>query len=152
MHTNNAVGTLNRMADMGIAHYLISDAIIGVIAQRLVRKLCPHCRKKRLATAEEKRILKQSAVEQTEVYEAVGCKLCSNTGYFGRTGVFEIMEVNDDMRKLIAGHASTEEMILAAKQSGMRTLRENGIRYVLDGITSIDEMLKASYEDTELST
>lgn len=152
MHTNNAVGTLNRMADMGIARYLISDAIIGVIAQRLVRKLCPHCRKKRLATAEEKRILKRSAVEQTEVYEAVGCKLCSNTGYFGRTGVFEIMEVNDDMRKLIAGHASTEEMILAAKQSGMRTLRENGIRYVLDGTTSIDEMLKASYEDTELNT
>ncbi len=152
MHTNNAVGTLNRMADMGVERYLIADAIIGVVAQRLVRKLCPHCRKKRLATDEEKRILKRSQAEQTEVYEPVGCKLCSNTGYFGRTGVFEIMEVNDDMRKLIAEHAPTEEMIAAAKQSGMRTLRENGIRYVLDGITSIEEMLKASYEDTEYNT
>ena len=147
MHTNNAVGTLNRMADMGIARYLISDAIIGVIAQRLVRKLCPHCRKKRLATDEEKRILKRSAAEQTEIYEPGGCRLCSNTGYFGRTGVFEIMEVNDEMRKLIAENAPTEEMIAAAKKSGMRTLRENGIRYVLDGTTSIKEMLKASYEE-----
>ena len=147
MHTNNAVGTLNRMADMGIARYLISDAIIGVIAQRLVRKLCPHCRKKRLATDEEKRILKRSAAEQTEIYEPGGCRLCNNTGYFGRTGVFEIMEVNDEMRKLIAENAPTEEMIAAAKQGGMRTLRENGIRYVLDGTTSISEMLKASYEE-----
>lgn len=147
MHTNNAVGTLNRMADMGIARYLISDAIIGVIAQRLVRKLCPHCRKKRLATDEEKRILKRSAAEQTEIYEPGGCRLCSNTGYFGRTGVFEIMEVNDEIRKLIAENAPTEEMTAAAKKSGMRTLRENGIRYVLDGTTSIEEMLKASYEE-----
>lgn len=147
MHTNNAVGTLNRMADMGIARYLISDAIIGVIAQRLVRKLCPHCRKKRLATDEEKRILKRSAAEQTEIYEPGRCRLCSNTGYFGRTGVFEIMEVNDEMRKLIAENTPTEEMIAAAKKSGMRTLRENGIRYVLDGTTSIKEMLKASYEE-----
>lgn len=147
MHTNNAVGTLNRMADMGIARYLISDAIIGVIAQRLVRKLCPHCRKKRLATDEEKRILKRSEAEEIEIYEPGGCRLCNNTGYFGRTGVFEIMEVNDEMRKLIAENAPTEEMIAAAKKSGMRTLRENGIRYVLDGTTSIKEMLKASYEE-----
>lgn len=147
MHTNNAVGTLNRIADMGIARYLVADAIIGVIAQRLVRKLCPHCRQKRLATDKEKRILRRSEAEQTEVYEPVGCKLCNNTGYFGRTGVFEIMEVSDDMRRLIAENASTEEMIAAAKQGGMRTLRENGIRYVLDGTTSISEMLKASYEE-----
>lgn len=132
---------------MGIARYLVADAIIGVIAQRLVRKLCPHCRQKRLATDKEKRILRRSEAEQTEVYEPVGCKLCNNTGYFGRTGVFEIMEVSDDMRRLIAENASTEEMIAAAKQGGMRTLRENGIRYVLDGTTSISEMLKASYEE-----
>ena len=147
MHTNNAVGTLNRIADMGIARYLVADAIIGVIAQRLVRKLCPHCRQKRPATDKEKRILRRSEAEQTEVYEPVGCKLCNNTGYFGRTGVFEIMEVSDDMRRLIAENASTEEMIAAAKQGRMRTLRENGIRYVLDGTTSISEMLKASYEE-----
>lgn len=147
MHTNNAVGTLNRMADMGVARYLISDAIIGVIAQRLVRKLCPHCRKKRTATDKEKLILKRSLAEKVEIYEPGGCKLCNNTGFFGRTGVFEIMEVNEEMRKLIADDATTEEMIAAAKKNGMHTLRENGIRYVLEGVTSIGEMLKASYEE-----
>ena len=147
MHTNNAVGTLNRMADMGVARYLISDAIIGVIAQRLVRKLCPHCRKKRFAMDKEKRILRRSLAEEVEIYESGGCKLCNNTGYFGRTGVFEIMEVNEEMRKLIADDATTEEMIAAAKKNGMHTLRENGIRYVLEGVTSIGEMLKASYEE-----
>ena len=147
MHTNNAVGTLNRMADMGVARYLISDAIIGVIAQRLVRKLCPHCRKKHPATDKEKLILKRSLAEEVEIYEPGGCKLCNNTGFFGRTGVFEIMEVNEEMRKLIADDATTEEMIAAAKKNGMHTLRENGIRYVLEGVTSIGEMLKASYEE-----
>ena len=147
MHTNNAVGTLNRIADMGVEKYLVADSIIGVIAQRLVRKLCTHCRKKRPATSEEKRILKRSEAENLEIYEPVGCELCSRTGYFGRTGVFEIMEVSDEIRSLIAHEGTTEQMITAAKKSGMRTLRENGIRYVLDGTTSMEEMLKASYEE-----
>lgn len=147
MHTNNAVGTLNRIADMGVERYLVADSIIGVIAQRLVRKLCTHCRKKRPATSEEKRILKRSEAENLEIYEPVGCELCSRTGYFGRTGVFEIMEVSDEIRSLIAHEGTTEQMITAAKKSGMRTLRENGIRYVLDGTTSMEEMLKASYEE-----
>ena len=146
LHTNNAVGTLNRMADMGVERYLIADSVVGVIAQRLVRKLCPHCRRKRLATEEEKRILKRDAAEATEIYEPVGCDLCNHTGYFGRTGVFEIMEVNEEIRNLIAEGGSSEELEEAAKRSGMRTLRDNGILYVLDGVTSIEEMLKASYE------
>ena len=146
LHTNNAVGTLNRMADMGVERYLIADSVVGVIAQRLVRKLCPHCRRKRLATEEEKHILKQDTDEPVEIYEPAGCDLCNHTGYFGRTGVFEIMEINDEIRKLISEKGTTEELEEAAKRSGMRTLRDNGIRYVLEGITSIDEMLKASYE------
>ena len=146
MHTNNAVGTLNRMADMGIERYLIADSMVGVIAQRLVRKLCPHCRRARMATKEELRLLKQSPEAQTEVYEPGGCNFCNNTGYFGRIGVFEIMEVDDTIRQLITENASTEELSRAAKAAGMHTLRENAIRYVLDGTTSIEEMLKASYE------
>ena len=146
MHTNNAAGTLNRIADMGIERYLVADSMIGVIAQRLVRKLCPHCRKKRLATVEEKRLLRVAPEAETEVYEPVGCNFCNHTGYFGRIGVFEIMEVNEEIRTLISTNAGTEELIAAAKRNGMRTLRENGIRYVLDGTTSMDEMLKASYE------
>lgn len=146
LHTNNAVGTLNRMADMGVERYLIADSVVGVIAQRLVRKLCPHCRKKRPATEEEKRLLRVNPEQETEVYEPAGCELCNHTGYFGRIGVFEIMEVNDEIRKLIAESGTSEELEAAAQRSGMRTLRENGIQYVLQGITSVEEMLKASYE------
>mgnify|MGYP004467668089 FL=1 len=146
LHTNNAVGTLNRMADMGVERYLIADSVVGVIAQRLVRKLCPHCRRQRPASAEEKRILKRSAAEEVDIYEPAGCELCNQTGYFGRKGVFEIMEITDEIRDLITENGTTEELEAAAKKAGMRTLRDNGIRYVLDGTTSIDEMLKASYE------
>lgn len=146
IHTNNAVATLNRIADMGVERYLISDAVVGVIAQRLVRRLCPHCRRKRAASPEEKRILRLPQEQEAEIYEPAGCNLCNHTGYFGRTGVFEIMEVNDEIRKLIVENASTEKLEAAAQRSGMRTLRENGIRYVLEGVTSMEEMLQASYE------
>ena len=146
LHTNNAAGTLNRMADMGVERYLIADSVVGVIAQRLVRKLCPHCRKKRLATEEEKRLLKQDTYKEIEIYEPTGCDLCNHTGYFGRTGVFEIMEVNEEIRDLIAEGGSSEELENAARRAGMCTLHDNGIRYVLEGITSIEEMLKVSYE------
>ncbi|MCC2724757.1 Flp pilus assembly complex ATPase component [Blautia massiliensis] len=146
LHTNNAAGTLNRMADMGVERYLIADSVVGVIAQRLVRKLCPHCRKKRLATEEEKRLLKQDTYKEMEIYEPTGCDLCNHTGYFGRTGVFEIMEVNEEIRNLIAEGGSSEELENAARRAGMCTLHDNGIRYVLEGITSIEEMLKVSYE------
>ena len=146
MHTNNAVGTLSRMADMGVENYLIADSMIGVIAQRLVRKLCPHCRKAYMASEEEKRILRKPPEEDVEIFKPAGCNFCNQTGFFGRIAVFEIMEVNEEIRSLIAKNASTEQLADAAKRSGMRTLRENGIRYVLEGITSVDEMLKASYE------
>ena len=79
-------------------------------------------------------------------YEPCGCDFCSHTGYYGRIGVFEIMEVNDEIRDLIAENGTTEELERAARNSGMRTLRENGINYVLNGTTSVEEMLKASYE------
>ena len=142
MHTNNAVGTLNRMADMGVESYLIADSMVG-IAQRLVRKLCPHCKKPHMATAEEKKLLRLPPDKEKEIYEPGGCHFCNQTGYFGRIGVFEMMEVNDDMRKLISANASTEKLTEAA---GMHTLRENAVQYVLDGVTSVEEMLRASYE------
>ena len=146
MHTNNAVGTLNRMADMGVESYLIADSMVGVIAQRLVRKLCPHCKKSHMATTEEKKLLRLPPDKEKEIYEPGGCHFCNQTGYLGRIGVFEMMEVNDDMRKLISANASTEKLTEAARRTGMHTLRENAVQYVLDGVTSVEEMLRASYE------
>lgn len=146
LHTNNATGTLDRMVDMGVERYMLADSVVGVIAQRLVRKLCPHCRKKRLATAEEKRIMHLTEEESVEIYEPVGCNLCNDTGYYGRKGIFEIMEMNEEIQRLIAEGSDSKNLIYAAKRNGMRTLRENGVLDVLAGITSIEELQKASYE------
>ena len=134
------------MVDMGVERYMLADSVVGVIAQRLVRKLCPHCRKKRLATVEEKKLMRLPEAQDVEIYEPGGCNLCNDTGYYGRKGIFEIMEVNEEIHKLIAEGKSSKVLIDAAKRNGMRTLRENAIRDVLDGITSIEEMQKASYE------
>ena len=134
------------MVDMGVERYMLADSVVGVIAQRLVRKLCPHCRKKRLATVEEKKLMHLPEAQDVEIYEPGGCNLCNDTGYYGRKGIFEIMEVNEEIHKLIAEGKGSKELIDAARRNGMRTLRENGIRDVLDGITSIEEMQKASYE------
>ena len=146
LHTNNATGTLDRMVDMGVERYMLADSVVGVIAQRLVRKLCPYCRKKRLASAEEKRIMHLPEEEAVEIYEPAGCNLCNDTGYYGRKGIFEIMEVNEELQRLIAEGSDSKNLIHAAKRNGMRTLRENGVRDVLAGITSIEELQKASYE------
>lgn len=146
LHTNNATGTLDRMVDMGVERYMLADSVVGVIAQRLVRKLCPYCRKKRLASAEEKRIMHLPEEEAVEIYEPAGCNLCNDTGYYGRKGIFEIMEVNEELQRLIAEGSDSKNLIHAAKRNGMRTLRENGVRDVLAGITSVEELQKASYE------
>ena len=146
LHTNNATGTLDRMVDMGVERYMLADSVVGVIAQRLVRKLCPYCRKKRLASAEEKRIMHLPEEEAVEIYEPAGCNLCNDTGYYGRKGIFEIMEVNEELQRLIAEGSDSKNLIHAAKRNGMRTLRENGVRDVLAGITSMEELQKASYE------
>ena len=146
LHTNSATGTLGRMVDMGVERYMLADSVVGVIAQRLVRRLCPHCRKKRLATLEEKKLMRLPQEKNVEIYEPGGCNLCNNTGYYGRKGIFEIMEVNEEIQRLIATGSDSKMLIEAARRNGMRTLRENGIRDVLDGVTSIEEMQKASYE------
>lgn len=146
LHTNSATGTLGRMVDMGVERYMLADSVVGVIAQRLVRRLCPHCRKKRLATLEEKKLMRLPQEKDVEIYEPGGCNLCNNTGYYGRKGIFEIMEVNEEIQRLIATGSDSKMLIEAARRNGMRTLRENGIRDVLDGVTSIEEMQKASYE------
>lgn len=149
LHTNNAVGTLNRLADMGIERYLIADAMIGVIAQRLVRTLCPHCKKKRSATIEEKQQLQIEEEKQIEIYEADGCTQCNYSGYFGRTALFEIMRVNDTMRRLIVNMATSEQLLQCAREHGMVTIRENGRRLILEGVTSLEEVMRVAYEHTE---
>ena len=146
LHTNSSAATITRLLDMGVESFLIADSVVGVIAQRLVRRLCTACRKPREATAEEREILEATGDGDVTVYEPCGCPLCGDTGYYGRVGVYEIMEITPALRKIIAERGTTEQIKTLALNEGMHTLRMSASNYVLDGITTISEMMKVSFE------
>lgn len=146
LHTNSASGTVGRLVDMGIEPYLLADSIVGIIAQRLVRRLCPNCRRKVLADADQKELLQVDASEELYIYEPCGCSQCDMTGFKGRIGVYEILEVTPKIKHVIAKNKSAEEIKEVALSEGMHTLRMSATRYVLDGITSISEMTKVSFD------
>lgn len=145
LHTNSAASTITRLADMGLPPYMIADATVGIIAQRLVRRLCPRCKRRRPATQEELELLFLEGY-QVDICEPVGCPNCDNNGYKGRIGVYEIMDVTQNVKKVIADGGDAEHIKQVALEGGMRTLRMSATQYVIDGITSIDEMRKVSFE------
>jgi general secretion pathway protein E len=118
------------MIDMGIEPFLLSSSLIGVLAQRLVRKLCLHCRK----------------IDAKGRYHPVGCELCAMSGYKGRTGVYELMNINDQIQALIHGRAAEAQILAAAEASGLRSMREDGERLVNEGITSAEEVMRVTRE------
>ena len=146
LHTNNAASTIIRLIDMGIEPYLIADAVIGVIAQRLVRVLCPACKKPRPADELEKEFLGIDKENNQNIYEAGGCAMCNHTGYHGRTGIFEIMTVTHSIKELISHRGSSREINELARKEGMNTLHMSAARYVKEGVTSISEMKKLSFK------
>ena len=146
LHTNSSAATVTRLIDMGIESFLLADSMNGIVAQRLVRRLCTSCRKPHEATEAEKELLGVPQEEALTLYEPVGCQLCDETGYFGRIGVYEIMEVDSQTRRAITAKASTEELRDRAVAMGMNTLKESAKEYVLEGVTNIAEMLKIAVE------
>ncbi len=148
VHTNDAPSTITRLIDMGIEPFLLSSTIEGVIAQRLVRRLCMFCRESHEPTQQELELLKlgPEAFEGKSVYRAVGCPDCHGWGYRGRVGLFEVMELNDDLRDLIMAQASTMQIRSAAVKNGMVSLRRAGISRVVDGTTTIDEVLAVTMD------
>ncbi|MGZ5252340.1 MAG: GspE/PulE family protein, partial [Caldimonas sp.] len=130
VHTNDAPSTVTRMIDMGVEPFLLSSSLIGVLAQRLVRRLCVHCRK----------------LGAMGRYHPVGCEQCGMTGYKGRTGVYELMTVNDPIRALIHGRAAESEIFAAGQAAGLRSMREDGERLVAEGITSEEEVIRVTRE------
>ena len=146
LHTNSAASTITRLADMGVEPYLIADSTVGIIAQRLVRRLCPSCKQAYEPNAEERELLKISDTEPVKIYKSCGCVNCDNTGYRGRIGVYEIMEVTHDLKIIIAKGGSADDIKEQALKEGMNTLRMSATRYVLDGITSVSEMKKVSFD------
>lgn len=150
LHTNDSASSVTRLLDMGVESYLIADSVIGIIAQRLVRRLCPNCKKERELLPYEADYLGLSEEERKtqKIYDAVGCQRCNGKGYYGRIGVYEILEVTPSLRNLIAARASTNVLREAAIDEGMLTLKKSVRRLVLDGTTTLSEMHSISAEET----
>ncbi|MDB5932911.1 MAG: gspE, partial [Massilia sp.] len=127
LHTNDAAAAVTRLLDMGIEPFLLSSSLLGVMAQRLVRKLCEHCKK-----------------PDGQYWQAVGCDKCGHTGYQGRVGVYELLETTDDIRAQIHNRASEADIRVAAQQHGMKTMREDGERWLQDGTTTQAELLRVT--------
>ena len=137
LHTNDAAGTISRLLDMGAEPFLVSSSVIGILAQRLVRAVCPKCKEPHKETEDGK---------EYTYYRSKGCGYCKNTGFHGRLGIFELMVIDDKIRKLISTKASSEEIRKAAQEAGMRTLREDGLARARTGITTLEEVMRVSIE------
>jgi len=152
LHTNDAPSAITRLIDMGMEDYLLSSTIIGILAQRLVRVACPHCRE---PYSPDPAILREMKVDagnlaDFNVIEAKGCENCSNTGYWGRAGIFEFLHVTDDIQRLILGKKDSNVIKEAARKNGMRTLREDGWLKVKKGMTTISEVIRVTQEEEVL--
>lgn len=147
LHTNSAAGSINRLINMGVEGYLLADSLVGIIAQRLVRRLCPYCKKPHSITDTERRIMGIRADVNPEIYEPVGCERCDNTGYSGRIGIYEIMKITPPLKELISRNASVSELKQMGMREGMHTLRQSATMLVIKGITSVHEMIKTTFEN-----
>ncbi len=144
MHTNTAAGAITRLLEMNIEPFLISTAVSTVFAQRLARVLCPHCKQDYTPSAQVQESLKEfyPSGSTLTLAKPVGCEKCLGTGFCGRTGIYEILDVDDDFRALILKSASEKEMIAAANKNGMRSLRASGIKNTIKKITSLEEIIR----------
>ncbi|NLZ83887.1 MAG: Flp pilus assembly complex ATPase component TadA [Clostridiales bacterium] len=147
LHTNSAASTITRLEDMGIEPYLIADATIGVIAQRLIKRLCTYCKKEKMADNFEKDLLGVSRDKEQIIYEPCGCHMCNDTGYHGRIGIYEIMPLTPTLKELISNNGNAAMINDMALKEGMRTLKMSVAEHILDGTSSIAEMKKIAYEE-----
>ena len=142
LHTNDAASTIVRLIDMGIPAYMVASSLIGVVAQRLVKVLCPKCRKQRMSTAEENELMRID--HSVPIYDAVGCTECGG-GYRGRTAIHEIIHCTGEISTLIANNASTELLEKTARANGTKLLRDNVSDLVQQGVTTMDELIRVTY-------
>ena len=146
LHTNDAPSSVIRLVDMGIEPFLISSSVIGVIAQRLVRKICPKCKKEIKITPDIEKILNENEIGNNEItlYKGEGCPYCKDTGYKGRVAIFELMVITENIREMIIKNVSTGKLREAAVKEGMCLLKIDGIKKVCEGVTTIDEVLRVA--------
>ena len=149
LHTNDAASTVNRLLDMGMDDYLLTSTVIGILAQRLVRTLCEKCRELRPVLPElarEMELHRYTSAQPVELYHAVGCPHCANTGYIGRISIVEMLPMSDGIRSLVMQHATAGEIHKLAIQQGMQTMFNNGMRKVVAGVTTMEEVLRVTRE------
>jgi type II secretory ATPase GspE/PulE/Tfp pilus assembly ATPase PilB-like protein len=142
LHTNSAVGAIPRLLDIGIVPDVMSGNIIGIVAQRLVRKLCRTCRQTYDPDVKERRLVNLSPTETATLFRAVGCEQCDYQGYRGRQSILEILKIDGGLDELIARRATAREILTAARSKGFRTLADDGVRMVRAGLTSVDELMR----------
>ena len=147
LHTNSSASSITRLMDMGVDSYLIADSVVGIIAQRLVRRLCPHCKRKKYAEPNELSFFGLPEGEKVELFEPTGCQRCNQTGFAGRIGVYEILEVTPELKYMISRKETANELKRVAVENGMSTLRNSAARLALEGITSFHEVLNVSFEE-----
>ena len=147
LHTNTAVGAVTRLQDMGVEPYLLASSLLGVVAQRLVRLLCPECKHPATADDGEMKILRADNRSPPPIlYKPVGCPACNHRGFVGRLGIYELVALDDGLRQMIHDHKSEMQLEAYARQHSP-SIREDGIRLVLEGRTSLDEVLRVTRED-----
>ena len=152
LHTNNAPSAVTRLLELGVKPYLVKLTLLGVMAQRLIRTLCPHCKTKQALSDQEWQSLVQpfSITKPDLVYQAVGCAECRNSGYLGRIGIYEVFKNTRLIQKLITDDCDANSITQLAIKDGMKTLRISGVEKVVEGITSIEEVLRVAPESIEL--
>jgi general secretion pathway protein E/type IV pilus assembly protein PilB len=144
LHTNDAPGALTRLVDMGVEPYLVASSLEAVLAQRLVRVLCKHCKQADNSGTAQAFKAKLGIPADKTIYKSIGCRECRNTGFFGRHAIFEWMDTDENIRRLILENASTDLISAAARKGGMRTLAEDGWRLVAAGVTTVEEVLSVT--------
>jgi general secretion pathway protein E/type IV pilus assembly protein PilB len=144
LHTNDAPGALTRLVDMGVEPYLVASSLEAVLAQRLVRVLCPHCKQPDNSERAQAFKVKLGIAAEKTIFKSVGCRECRNTGFFGRHAIFEWMDTDEEIRQLILKSTSTDQIRNAARKAGMRTLAEDGWRLVAAGVTTVEEVLSVT--------
>lgn len=147
LHTNTAVGAITRLRDMGVEPFLLATSLIGVMAQRLVRVLCPACKQSQPASVLEREFLGDLLEEDAEIYSPVGCPQCNNMGYKGRTGIYELLIVDEQIRQLINNQAAEEDIVNAMRMKSMQSIRADGRARVMEGVTTVEEVVRVTMED-----
>ncbi|MBE6078954.1 MAG: hypothetical protein E7210_18080 [Clostridium lundense] len=145
LHTNDAASAIVRLADMNVPNYLIADSLVAVIAQRLLRNICENCKREYTPTDKEKKILLLD--NNIRTFKGIGCKYCNGTGYRGRSAIFEIMHITNNHRELIRKKSSSLEISEFSIKNGMSTLKNKCMELVMNGITTVDEMMRICYEN-----